>query len=51
MSRLSYLLAGIVLLTMVVFAGPAASQEVAEPFKLGTFEIQGEPTLGLVLRD
>jgi 2-keto-4-pentenoate hydratase/2-oxohepta-3-ene-1,7-dioic acid hydratase in catechol pathway len=24
---------------------------LAEPFKLGTFEIQGEPTLGIVLRD
>jgi hypothetical protein len=24
---------------------------LAEPFKLGTFEIDGEPTLGIVLRD
>ncbi len=51
MTRLSYLLSGIVCLTIVVLAGPAASQDAVEPFKLGTFEIQGQPTLGLVLRD
>jgi len=51
MNRLSYLLGGIVFLMMAVLAGPAASQDVAEPFKLGTFEIDGQPTLGLVLRD
>ncbi|MDH4254089.1 MAG: fumarylacetoacetate hydrolase family protein [Gammaproteobacteria bacterium] len=26
-------------------------QEIAEPFKVGTFEIGGEPTVGVVLRD
>ena len=51
MSRLSYVLGVVVLLTMAAFAAPAASQDVAEPFKLGTFEIEGQPTLGLVLRD
>ena len=30
---------------------PAASQDIAEPFKVGTFEINGEPTIGIVLRD
>ena len=52
MNRLSYLLGSIVLLALVAVAPvPAASEEVAEPFKLGTFEIRGKPTLGLVLRD
>jgi 2-keto-4-pentenoate hydratase/2-oxohepta-3-ene-1,7-dioic acid hydratase in catechol pathway len=34
--------------------GPAAAQvqvQVAEPFKVGTFEIEGEPRVGVVLRD
>ena len=30
---------------------PAAGQDIAEPFKVGTFEINGEPTIGIVLRD
>ena len=52
MNRLSYLLGSIVLVALVAVApAPAASEEVAEPFKLGTFEIRGKPTLGLVLRD
>jgi len=36
-----------------LFARPAGAQlpEVAEPFKVGTFEIGGRPTVGLVLRD
>lgn len=35
------------------FAGPAIAQnaDIAEPYKVGTFEIDGEPTVGLVLRD
>ena len=41
---------------IVVGAGSAAAQgnpaiDSAEPFKLGTFEIAGEPRLGIVLRD
>ncbi|MDX1480383.1 MAG: fumarylacetoacetate hydrolase family protein [Woeseiaceae bacterium] len=47
-----------ILLWMAVAAllatGQAKAQEapeVAEPFKVGTFEIDGEPTVGIVLRD
>ena len=47
-----------ILLLMAVAAllatGQAIAQEaaeVAEPFKVGTFEIDGEPTVGIVLRD
>lgn len=29
----------------------AAELEVAEPFKVGTFEVEGEPFVGIVLRD
>ena len=29
----------------------ALAQDIAEPFKVGTFEIDGTPTLGIVLRD
>jgi 2-keto-4-pentenoate hydratase/2-oxohepta-3-ene-1,7-dioic acid hydratase in catechol pathway len=41
---------------IVVGAGSAAAQgnpaiDSAEPFKLGTFEIAGEPRIGIVLRD
>ncbi len=38
---------------ILLASGPALSQapNVAEPFKLGTFGIGGEPTIGLVLRD
>jgi len=40
------------LLTLVVPASSTAqAPDVAEPFKLGTFEIQGAPTVGVVLRD
>jgi 2-keto-4-pentenoate hydratase/2-oxohepta-3-ene-1,7-dioic acid hydratase in catechol pathway len=49
-------LAGIVLLAAILApmplraqAGPAAAS--VEPFKLGTFEIQGVPRVGIVLRD
>jgi 2-keto-4-pentenoate hydratase/2-oxohepta-3-ene-1,7-dioic acid hydratase in catechol pathway len=41
-------------LTLILWlAMPAlcASQTVAEPFKVGTFEIDGVPTVGIVLRD
>lgn len=30
---------------------PAGAQDIAEPFKVGTFEIGGMPTVGIVLRD
>src|SRR5690606_28010586 len=44
-----------VVAAFVVLCGPAAAQdaavEVAEPFKLGTFEIDGAPSVGIVLRD
>lgn len=40
---------------LLVVAGPqsvfAQQGEVVEPFKVGTFEIQGTPTVGIVLRD
>lgn len=32
-------------------ASQAWSQDIAEPFKVGTFEIDGAPTVGVVLRD
>jgi 2-keto-4-pentenoate hydratase/2-oxohepta-3-ene-1,7-dioic acid hydratase in catechol pathway len=45
-------------LTLLVFATAAmaaaplsAQMEIAEPFKVGTFEIDGAPTVALVLRD
>jgi 2-keto-4-pentenoate hydratase/2-oxohepta-3-ene-1,7-dioic acid hydratase in catechol pathway len=41
-------------LTLILWlAMPAlcASQTIAEPFKVGTFEIDGVPTVGIVLRD
>ena len=47
-----------VLVTLVVLAGPAPASAQgdpsitsAEPFKLGTFDIDGEPRIGIVLRD
>lgn len=42
------------LLTLVLLftvPGLAWSQSIAEPFKVGTFEIAGAPTVGIVLRD
>ena len=43
------LTAGIAWLALLPLAG--AGQEVAEPFKVGTFEIDGKPEVGIVLRD
>lgn len=40
-----------VICTFVLFSLPATAQEIAEPFKVGTFEIDNAPTVGLVLRD
>src|SRR5690606_17446173 len=47
---------GPVMAVFAVLGGPAVAQTtggepVAEPFKLGTFEIDGRPTVGIVLRD
>ena len=52
MRRLAMLTA----LAVVVGVGPAAAQgnpavSSAEPFKLGTFDLGGEPRIGVVLRD
>jgi 2-keto-4-pentenoate hydratase/2-oxohepta-3-ene-1,7-dioic acid hydratase in catechol pathway len=42
----------LVLATAAMAAAPLSAQmEIAEPFKVGTFEIDGAPTLALVLRD
>src|SRR5690606_28717912 len=45
-----------VMAVFAVLGGPAVAQTtggepVAEPLKLGTFEIDGRPTVGIVLRD
>lgn len=34
-----------------IYTGQPASVDVSEPFKLGTFDVDGAQTLGLVLRD
>lgn len=48
-TRVFAIVCGVVLAAAVASAqGPVRS---AEPFKLGTFEIDGRPTVGLVLRD
>ena len=40
---------------LLIMAGalplPAQQRQIAEPFKVGTFEIAGRPTVSLVLRD
>ena len=36
---------------LLLAASPAFAQDIAEPFKVGTFEIDGAPTVGIVLRD
>ena len=46
--RKSLLLTLVLLITMPALAW---SQSIAEPFKVGTFEIDGAPTVGIVLRD
>jgi len=38
-------------LFLILLSATAASQEAMEPFKVGTFEIEGEPRVALVLRD
>jgi len=39
------------LAAMLSAAATVSAQDIAEPFKVGTFEIQGMPTVGIVLRD
>jgi 2-keto-4-pentenoate hydratase/2-oxohepta-3-ene-1,7-dioic acid hydratase in catechol pathway len=41
----------VVAIISLFFALPGAAQEVVEPFKVGTFEIDGVPQVGVVLRD
>jgi 2,4-diketo-3-deoxy-L-fuconate hydrolase len=41
----------LLLLAAALAASPASAQESAEPFKVGTFEIEGTPTVAMVLRD
>ncbi len=41
----------LLLLAAALVASPASAQESAEPFKVGTFEIEGTPTVAMVLRD
>ena len=38
-------------LFLALLSASAAGQDVMEPFKVGTFEIEGEPRVALVLRD
>jgi 2-keto-4-pentenoate hydratase/2-oxohepta-3-ene-1,7-dioic acid hydratase in catechol pathway len=52
MTKLCNLVLSIVVLLIFVPAAPAqVGVSVAEPFKLGTFEIDGEQEVGIVLRD
>ena len=37
--------------SLLLFATSGWAQDIAEPFKVGTFEIDGSPTVGIVLRD
>lgn len=36
---------------LVLAGSQAFAQDIVEPFKVGTFEIDGRPTIGIVLRD
>ncbi len=52
MTRLLMLLIALVISAApTAFAQGAANITSAEPFKLGTFEIEGEPRIGIVLQD
>ena len=44
-------LATLLLLLHLPAAHGLSATDVAEPFKVGTFEIDGAPTVGIVLRD
>ena len=50
MTRLTIALSTIVALASPVLVGAQPAESV-EPFKVGTFEIGGTPTVGVVLRD
>lgn len=39
------------IIVILVISFPAAAQEISEPFKVGTFEIDGTARVGIVLRD
>ncbi len=43
------LMAGIC--SLLILPAAALAQDIAEPFKVGTFEINGSPEVGIVLRD
>lgn len=45
------LAAALLVLGPYLGAGAAPAPTIAEPFKVGTFQIDGSPTVGLVLRD
>ena len=49
-TRLTITIAALAILTSPAFVAAQAMQSV-EPFKVGTFEIGGAPTVGVVLRD
>lgn len=51
MKRVLMLIALVVCAAPAAFAQGIAAITSAEPFKLGTFEIDGEPRIGLVLQD
>ena len=38
-------------IAVLVLSANAMAQEIAEPFKVGTFEIDGTPAIGIVMRD
>jgi len=50
-NHLRPVLIGLLILCLGPLQAAAQSIEAAEPFKVGTFEINGAPTVGLVLRD
>lgn len=37
--------------SLLLFSAAGSAQDIAEPFKVGTFEINGSPRVGIVLRD
>jgi 2-keto-4-pentenoate hydratase/2-oxohepta-3-ene-1,7-dioic acid hydratase in catechol pathway len=51
MTRLLMLIALVMSAAPAAFAQGSATITSAEPFKLGTFEIEGEPRIGIVLQD
>ncbi len=41
----------VIFASLLLFSAAASAQDIAEPFKVGTFEIDGSPRVGIVLRD